>query len=95
MRTSYSCQILMKLGTSSTDFRKENSDVNFHENPHSGSRVVPLGLTDRHDEASSLLMQFSERAHILGKLLAPVNSYLEYVTEQNINQQVYIEHLSA
>ena len=42
------------------------SNVNFHENPISGSRVVPSGLadgqTDRHNEASSRFSQFCERA---------------------------------
>ena len=32
---------------SSTDIRKKkSSDVNFHQNPSSGSRVVPCGQTD-------------------------------------------------
>ena len=30
------------------------SNVKFHENPSSGSRVVPCGQTDGHDEANSL-----------------------------------------
>ena len=45
---------------------KKYSDINFHENPSSGSRVVPCGLpyrwTDRHDEAKSLFSQSRERA---------------------------------
>ena len=43
----------------STYFRKI---LKFHENPSSGSRVVPCGQTDRHDEANSRFSQFCERA---------------------------------
>jgi len=43
----------------STDFR---NIVKFHENPSSGSRVVPYRRTDRHDEANSRFSQFYERA---------------------------------
>ena len=45
----------------STDFSKNNK---FHENPSSGSRVVPCGQedrrTDRRDEANSCFSQFHE-----------------------------------
>jgi hypothetical protein len=49
-----------------TDFRKKSSNVKFHENPSSRSRVVPCGRagrrTDGHDEANSRFSQFCERA---------------------------------
>ena len=32
---------VMKLGIFSTDFRKEISNIMFHQNPFNGSRVVP------------------------------------------------------
>jgi len=35
------------------DLNKKYSDVQFHENPSSVSRVVPCGRSDRHDEADS------------------------------------------
>jgi hypothetical protein len=41
---------------------KKSSDIKFHQNPSSGSRVVPCGLTDGHDEANSGFSQFCERA---------------------------------
>ena len=41
----------------STDFWK-NSNVKFHGNLPSGSRVVPLGRTDRHNEANMRFSQF-------------------------------------
>ena len=37
-----------------TTFFEKFSYSKFHENPSSGSRVVPRGHTDRHDEAASL-----------------------------------------
>jgi hypothetical protein len=41
----YCCQILMKLECSRQIF-EEYSNIKFHENPSSGSRVVPCGPTD-------------------------------------------------
>jgi hypothetical protein len=38
------CQILMKPEFSPQIF-EESSDIKFHENPSSGSHVVPRGLT--------------------------------------------------
>ena len=44
------------------DFRKKTSNNKFHENPSSGSKVVPCGQmgggTDRHDKANSRFSQF-------------------------------------
>ena len=44
---------------------KKSSNIKFHENPSSVSRVVPYGWaegrTDRHDEANSRFSQFCER----------------------------------
>jgi hypothetical protein len=41
-------------------------NINFHENPSTGSRVVPCwlmdGRTDRHEEANSRSSQFCEHA---------------------------------
>ena len=54
--TRYSCQIFIKLEVPGQILEKY-SDMKFHENPSSGSRVVPCeqldGQTDRHDEPSS------------------------------------------
>jgi len=38
------------------------SNIKFHENPSRGSRVVPRGRTDRHDEVNSRFSQFCESA---------------------------------
>ena len=43
--TLYSCSILMTLEFSRQIFEKY-SNIKFHENPSSGSRVVPCGWTD-------------------------------------------------
>jgi len=37
------------------------SNIKFHENPSSGSRVVPWGQTDIHDEANNRYSQVCER----------------------------------
>jgi hypothetical protein len=47
-----SYQILMIFEFSRHIFEKY-SNINFYETPSSGSRVVPCGRTDRHDEANS------------------------------------------
>jgi hypothetical protein len=52
---------LSKLEFSSRIFGK-SSNMKFHENPFSGSRIVTCGWTDRHDEANSRFLQLCERA---------------------------------
>ena len=55
MKTSlYSRPILMKIEFSRQIFEK-SSNVKFHENPSSESRVVLRGQTDRHDGANNRL----------------------------------------
>ena len=55
--SSFSCRIVMKLNLLDR-LKKKSSDVKFHENPSSGSRVVPCGRTDRRDEANCHFSQF-------------------------------------
>ena len=50
--TCYCCQILMRLDFSRKIFEK-HSNIQFHENLSSGSRVVSRGETDIHDETNS------------------------------------------
>ena len=57
---TYSCQILTKFELSELIFKKQYSDVKFHENPTSCSLVFLCGRTDRHDEAYSQFSQFCE-----------------------------------
>ena len=51
----------MKLEFSRQIFEKY-SNIKFHENLSSGSRVVSCGQTDGHDEGDSRLSQIFERA---------------------------------
>ena len=51
----------MTLEFSQQSFEKF-SYIKLYENPSSGSRVVPCGQTDRHDEPNSRSWQFCERA---------------------------------
>jgi len=59
--TCYSCPILVKVAFS-RQFFETNSNIKFHENPSSGSRVVPCGetdgQTDRHTEVNSRFRNF-------------------------------------
>jgi hypothetical protein len=48
----FSCHILMTLKFSRQIFEKYE-DIKFHENLFSGSRFIPCGRTDKHDEANS------------------------------------------
>jgi hypothetical protein len=61
----YPCRILRTLEFYRQAFKKY-SNIKFHENPASGSRVVPCGQTDirtnRHGDANSRFSQFCERA---------------------------------
>jgi hypothetical protein len=57
--TRYSCLILIKLQFTGHIFEKY-SDIKFHENPSSGSRVIPCG-TDRHEVTNSRFSQFLRR----------------------------------
>ena len=53
----YACHVLMKLQFSRQDF-EDYSDIKFHENPSSVSRLVPCGRAYKHDEANSRFSQF-------------------------------------
>jgi hypothetical protein len=55
------CPIIIKLEFYQQSFEKY-SNFKFHENPSSGSRVVPCGRTDGHDEVNSPFSQFCEHA---------------------------------
>ena len=52
----------MKLEFSRKIFEKF-SNIKLHKNLSSGSRIVPCGRTDIHDEANSRLSQFCESAY--------------------------------
>jgi hypothetical protein len=51
----------MKTEFSRKIFEK-SSNIKFHENPSSGSRVVPCGRADGHDETDSRFSQRCDRA---------------------------------
>jgi hypothetical protein len=56
------CHILKKLEFSRQIFRKILKISNAMKIRPVGSRVVPSGRTDRHDEANGRFSQFCERA---------------------------------
>ena len=53
----YSCPILIKLNFLDRSFEK-CSDIKFHENPSSGSRVVPCGETDGQTDVTKIIVAF-------------------------------------
>jgi len=53
----YSYRISMKLYFPPKIFEKY-SNIKFHENPSSGSQVVPCGLTDSQTDTTKLLVAF-------------------------------------
>ena len=60
--TRYSGRIRMKFGLSRRIFEKLSSKK-FHENPSSGSRVVPCGKTDRQTDMANLIVAFRNFAN--------------------------------
>jgi hypothetical protein len=73
-RSSCKVPVLIKLEFSQQIFKKP-SNIKFHANPFSGSRVVPCRVrrTDRHHEASSHFSQNWEKRPI--SLSLPSTSY--------------------
>jgi len=55
--TLYSCPILMTLEFSRKIF-KHFSNIKFHKNPSSGSRVIPCGRTDGQTDTTKLIVAF-------------------------------------
>jgi hypothetical protein len=53
--------VLSDFNETSRQFFEKYSDIEFDENPSSGSRVVPCRETDRHDEDNSYFSKFWER----------------------------------
>jgi hypothetical protein len=59
--TCYSCRILMKLEFSRQIFEK-SLNIKFHQNPFSGSRVVPCEQTERRTVMMTLIVDFRKLA---------------------------------
>jgi len=57
----YSCSILMKLEFFRHIFEKY-TNIKFHENSSSGSRIVPFGWTDGRTDMSNLIVAFGNFA---------------------------------
>jgi hypothetical protein len=54
--------IRFKWHSNFLDRPSKTLSIKFHENPSSGSRVVPYGRKDKHDEANSRFPKYYERA---------------------------------
>jgi hypothetical protein len=66
----------------STDFQK-HSNIKFHENPSSGSRVVPCGRTDRRTDMTHLIAAFRNLANAPKNLV--IVAHLQYGVTQRGN----------
>jgi hypothetical protein len=72
----YSCYILTKLEFSRNILEK-SSNTKFHENPSSGSRVVPCREMDRRTDMMNLIVAFRYFANALKKwILGSHNFFL-------------------
>ena len=72
----FSCQVLLKLESSPQIFRKKkHSNIKFHENPSSGSRVVPCGQTDRQTDMKLMDFFFLRTSLKIVSLPMPVYDY--------------------
>jgi len=93
--TYYSCHILMKLEFSRQIF-EESSNIKFHENPSSWSRVVPWGLTDTNDEAKSRFSQFCETRLKKRTYAAGIdNFHVTYTSITGINLRTVKPHRAS
>jgi hypothetical protein len=91
VKYSLSCQILINLDFSRQIFKKY-SNMNFHENPSSGSRVFPCGRTDRQAgrHMTKLLIAFRIFAHMPQSILEtailqPLETYILFTRGCNIH----------
>jgi hypothetical protein len=77
--TGYYCQILMKTEFS-RQISEKFSNIKFHEDPSSGSRVVPCGRTDGHRDMTKLTVAFRNFANA-SKNVSSRNSFWEETTQ--------------
>jgi hypothetical protein len=84
----YSCPILKKLQFSQQIFEK-SSNIKFHENPSSGSRVVPCERTDM----TKLIVAFRNFANA-PKNVFSVSAFRKYCSltyhQKTVQQAVYV-----
>jgi len=63
-----------------TIYFREDSNIKFHENPSSGSRVVPCGGTDGRTDMTKLLVDFRNFANALKNQIVLSRVYFLLVT---------------
>jgi hypothetical protein len=80
--TAFLFQILMKLEYSPQFFFEKYSNIKFRENPYSGSRGVPCGLTDGRTELIVVFRNF-EKSHKKLNLLSKQCIYVCHTIAQS------------
>jgi len=63
IKYSYSCPILIELEHSRWIFEK-HSNIKFHENPSTESRVIPHGQTEGHTDTTKLTVAFRKFVNV-------------------------------
>jgi hypothetical protein len=66
---------------------EENSNIKFHQNPFSGNRVIPCGLTDGQTDMTKLIVPFRDFAN------APKNNKMENNIGLGITASTKNKHL--
>ena len=70
---------------------EKSSDIKFHENPSSGSRVVPCGRTDGYDEGNSRFSQFCPKnGRMMKRKMNEMKKSVVYVKRMKENKFVLL-----
>ena len=106
--TSCSCRILVKLEFSRQIFEKD-SDLKFHQNPSSGSRVFPCERTDGRTDMTKLIVAFRNSTNAPKNHTNPmsnkrklynkeIKAKMNNLTEKNVlqqQQQLFARNISS
>ena len=78
----------MELEFSRLVFEKKSSNIKFHQNPSTGSRVVPCGRTDGRRDLTKLIGTFRDFTHAPKNVPSPLTQFLS--TRFISNQKKYM-----
>jgi hypothetical protein len=78
-----------------TDFRKKPLNIKFHQNPSSGSRVVPCGRTDGQTEITKLIVTFRNFVNVLENcsyIKAAIRNFYLSLTLVSFNAKTVVQN---
>ena len=94
LSTRNSCPILMKTEFS-RQILKNYSNTKFHENPSSGSRVVPCGQTDGRTDMTKIIIAFHNFASTPKSCaFRPYNAFMYSVWSSKQAEIIYLHRLN-